>query len=358
MSKGKHPALVQLPRESCSALPSCRQRSEHANLPPDKTVFNCSVSRRSRCRSNCTWPFGWVSRWSYLNARLRAQQSILQIVSERKLTFWRVFWKAKSSSFVLVQKASFQAKNWQSYEKKKIGEANLRQRWDQPRQRWDQYKFLYIGRFSIFPGTWPNLFWVRQCDGETWKKRKERTKEKQSLWPKAKRRDFFNFSEGFVFGEGNRRLFTPGAKNFSCSRRRCSCVVRFACAWLNGQLGFERLSKSCTMSGTGKMAISFNSSFAWRGRESFCSLNEDRPIDGVGRPTIFVFHCARTQTRGAHHWGGKSACMAFFFLVWEQFLSFELIEEERKASKRQSSSDRWIEESRKKVIVSSFGVHA
>ena len=48
-----------------------------------------------------------------------------------KLTFWRVFWKAKSSSFVLVQKASFWAKNWQSYEKKNIGEANLRQRWDQ-----------------------------------------------------------------------------------------------------------------------------------------------------------------------------------------------------------------------------------
>ena len=30
-------------------------------------------ARRSRCRSNCTWPFGWVSRWSYLNARLRVQ---------------------------------------------------------------------------------------------------------------------------------------------------------------------------------------------------------------------------------------------------------------------------------------------
>ena len=29
------------------------------------------LARRSRCRSNCTWPFGWVSRWSYLNARLR-----------------------------------------------------------------------------------------------------------------------------------------------------------------------------------------------------------------------------------------------------------------------------------------------
>ena len=49
-----------------------------------------------------------------------------------------------------------------------------------------------------------------------------------------------------------------------------------------------------------------------------------------------------------------------FFLVWEKLLSVEVIEEERKASKRQSSSDRWIEKSRKKVIVScsSSGVHA
>ena len=60
------------------------------------------------------------------------------------------------------------------------------------------------------------------------KKRKNEGKEKFRL--KARRKDFFNFSQSFVFGERNRRLFTPGAKNFSCSRRRCSCVVRFACA--------------------------------------------------------------------------------------------------------------------------------
>ena len=59
---------------------------------------------------------------------------------------------------------------------------------------------------------------------------KKKNEGKERLWPKAKRKDFFNFSQGFVFGEGNRRLFTPGAKNFSCSGRRCSCVVRFACA--------------------------------------------------------------------------------------------------------------------------------
>ena len=63
-----------------------------------------------------------------------------------------------------VFKLCFGAKNFgpgkslQSYEMKKIGEANLRQRWDQPRQRWDQCKFLYIGRFSIFPGACPSLF--------------------------------------------------------------------------------------------------------------------------------------------------------------------------------------------------------
>ena len=36
--------------------------------------------------------------------------SILKIVSVGKLTFWRVFWKAKSSSFVLVQKSFVQGK--------------------------------------------------------------------------------------------------------------------------------------------------------------------------------------------------------------------------------------------------------
>ena len=51
--------------------------------------------------------------------------------------------------------------------------------------------------------------------------------------------------------------------------------------------------------------------------------------------------------------GGKSACMVFC-LVCEQFLSVKEIEEERKESKRQSSSDRWIEESRKKAIVRSM----
>ena len=64
-------------------------------------------------------------------------------------------------------------------------------------------------------------------DGETWKKGKNEGKE--TLWPKAKGNDLLNFSQGFVFGEGNRRLFTPGAKNFSCCQRRCSRLVRFAC---------------------------------------------------------------------------------------------------------------------------------
>ena len=55
----------------------------------------------------------------------------------------------------------------------------------------------------------------------------------------------------------------------------------------------------------------------------------------------------KTQIRGARHWGGNSSNKAFF-LVWEQVLSVEVIEEERKASKRQVSSDRFIEKSRKK----------
>ena len=97
----------------------------------------------------------------------------------------------------------------------------------------------------------------------------------------------------------------------------------------------------------------------------------------VTRPRVFRFAQRRPSDRC--RWSSNDLCFSLcqnsdtrspplrreerlhglFFLVWEQFLSFELIEEERKASKRQSSSDRWIEESRKKkVIVSSFGVHA
>ena len=121
-------------------------------------------------------------------------------------------------------------------------------------------RFCTSGDFQFFLARGQIYFEFDSATVKREKKKKERRKKR--LYPKAKRRDFFNFSQDFVFREGNRRLFTPGAKNFSCSRCRCSRVVRFACAWLNGQLGFERLSKSCTMSGTGKMALSFNSSFA------------------------------------------------------------------------------------------------
>ena len=56
---------------------------------------------------------------------------------------------------------------------------------------------------------------------------KKREKGKKDCGQRQREENFFNFSQGFVFAEGNRRLFTRGAKNFSCSRRRCSCVVRF-----------------------------------------------------------------------------------------------------------------------------------
>ena len=104
---------------------------------------------------------------------------------------------------------------------------------------------------EIFNFSWRVAKSVLSSTVRRWNvKKKRKNKGKERLWPKAKRKDFFSFSQGFVFGEGNRRLFTPGTKNFSSSRRRCSWVVRFACAWLKGQLGFERLSKSCAMSKT------------------------------------------------------------------------------------------------------------
>ena len=68
-----------------------------------------------------------------------------------------------------MQKASLQEKNWQSYEKKKIGKANLR-------QRWDQCKFLYIGRFSIFLARGQVCF---EFDSAAVKREKKKTKEKK-----------------------------------------------------------------------------------------------------------------------------------------------------------------------------------
>ena len=52
----------------------------------------------------------------------------------------------------------------------------------------------------------------------------ERTKKKKDCGQRQ-RKFFYNFSQGFVFGEGSQRLFTPGVKNFSCSRRRCSRLL-------------------------------------------------------------------------------------------------------------------------------------
>ena len=80
--------------------------------------------------------------------------------------------------------------------------------------------FCTSGDFQFFLARGQVCF---EFDSATVKREKKRkNKGKERLWPKAKRKDFLSFSQGFVFGEGNRRLFTPGTKYFSCSRRRCS----------------------------------------------------------------------------------------------------------------------------------------
>ena len=67
------------------------------------------------------------------------------------------------------EKPSLQALFWckKLRSGQKIGKVTKRRRSVKPTcanggtnrcQRWDQCKFLYIGRFSIFPGVWPNLF--------------------------------------------------------------------------------------------------------------------------------------------------------------------------------------------------------
>ena len=93
----------------------------------------------------------------------------------------------------------------------------------------------------------------------------------------------------------------------------CLCVIeRTIGVWTSVKV-------LCHERDMGKWPSLSNSSFAWRW--SFGLLNGDRPIDAVGRPTIFVFHFGRTQIRGARHWGGKSACMAFFFGLRTVFVS-------------------------------------
>ena len=54
---------------------------------------------------------------------------------------------------------------------------------------------------------------------QRWQVKKKKAR-KETLSPKEKRKDFFYFSQGFAFGEENRQLFTPGTKNFPCSRHR------------------------------------------------------------------------------------------------------------------------------------------
>ena len=189
------------------------------------------------------------------------------LISTPDSGYYRVFYKSflwgNLSFGGCFEKPSLQALFWckKLRSRKKIGKVTKRRRSAKPTcaNGGTNASFCTSGDFQFFLARGQVCF---EFDSATVKREKKKERRKKRLWPKAKRKDFFNFSQSFVFGEGNRRLFTPGAKNFSCSRRRCSCVVRFACARLKGQLGFERLSKSCTLSGAGKMALSFNSSFA------------------------------------------------------------------------------------------------
>ena len=111
-----------------------------------------------------------------------------------------------------MQKASFQ---------EKIGKVTKRRRSAKPTcanggtnraNGGTNASFCTSGDFQFFLARGQVCF---EFDSATVKREKKRKNEgKERLWPKAKRKDFFNFSQAFVFGEENRRLFTPGAKNF------------------------------------------------------------------------------------------------------------------------------------------------
>ena len=189
-----------------------------------------------------------------------------------------------------------------------------------------------------------------EFDSATVKREKKKERRKTRLWAKAKRRDFFNFSQSLVFGERNRQLFTPGAKNFSCSRRRCSCVVRFACAWLNGLwtsvkvLHHERDRENGPLFQF-KLCVTILRvfRFAQRRPSNRCRWSSND----------LWFHFGRTQIRGARHWGGKSACMAFFWFE----NSFCQSKWSKKKGKQANASLRPIvgsKKAEKKVIMSSL----
>ena len=106
--------------------------------------------------------------------------------------------------------------------------------------------------------------------------------------------------------------------------------------------------------------MDFNKAFdrVWQ-LQCVCSTEIVRSMPLVVQRSLFFTLEELRYEEPATEAGRALAWPFFFFLVWEQFLSVEVFEEERKASKGQSSSLRWIsiEESRKKkVIVSSSGV--
>ena len=127
-----------------------------------------------------------------------------------------------------MQKASFWAENWQSYENKKIGEANLRRRWDQPHQRWDQCKFLYKGRFSIF------LARVQICfefDSATVKREKRKNEGKKDCGQRQREEISLIFHRASSLQKESTVVYTwceeflmQSTSLFMCSQV-CLCVI-------------------------------------------------------------------------------------------------------------------------------------
>ena len=115
-------------------------------------------------------------------------------------------------------------KVWQGYEKKKIAEANLRQRWDKLRQRWDQCKFLYIGGFGFF-------FFGQICFDFDSAKVKSEKKEgtKRNTVAKRKQRGFLLHFAGLRFWRRKSTIVYTWYKEFSMQSTSLS-LFRFSCA--------------------------------------------------------------------------------------------------------------------------------
>ena len=200
---------------------------------------------------------------------------------------------------------------------------------------------------EIFNFSWrvaKSVFWVRQCDGETWKK-KERTKEKKDCGQRQREKISLIFSGLRLWRRKSTIVYTwyeeflmQSTLVFMCCQV-CLCVIeRTIGVWTSVKVLYHERDRENGPLFQCKLCVAMVFRFAQRRPSDRCRWSSNDLCFSLWKNSDTRSPPLRRDER----------LHGLFFLVWEQFLSVEVIEEEKKASKRQSSSFRWIEESRKK----------